>query len=280
MDEQSRPGYWAVIPASVRYDEKLPPNAKLLFGEISALADDSGSCRIGNQYFAELFNLSERTVSSLLKALAAGGYIALSQAKDQKTGLNQSRKIQLKVFTPCAHPVEENFYPPGKNFLPPMKKISSGSEREHSDSAPVRNNINNNLTGTTEPSYILPVQEKEKETRKEKDKEPRRAMTDEEIRQAWIAWIVEIGGDWTKDEKNSVFVSLMGFYAPRELRKKEPARTAAALAALGKRLIRYGQVPCTMVDMLERATTAGWKSVFPLGETQSEAQSEQEEVWL
>lgn len=37
-----RPAYWAVIPASVRYDRELPPNAKLLYGEVTALSDKLG----------------------------------------------------------------------------------------------------------------------------------------------------------------------------------------------------------------------------------------------
>ena len=35
-----RPGYYAIIPADVRYDDGIPPNAKLLYGEISALIGD------------------------------------------------------------------------------------------------------------------------------------------------------------------------------------------------------------------------------------------------
>ena len=33
-----KPGYWAVLPARVRYDEELRPNAKLIYAEITALA--------------------------------------------------------------------------------------------------------------------------------------------------------------------------------------------------------------------------------------------------
>ena len=38
------PGYYAVIPANVRYDKRLKPNAKLLFGEITCLTNKKGFC--------------------------------------------------------------------------------------------------------------------------------------------------------------------------------------------------------------------------------------------
>ena len=60
-----RPAYWAVIPASVRYDQDLPPNAKLLYGEVTALSDKRGYCYAQNGYFSELFSLSERSITRL-----------------------------------------------------------------------------------------------------------------------------------------------------------------------------------------------------------------------
>ena len=43
-EKTARPSYWAVIPADVRYDDQIPANAKLLYGEISALCDRTGYC--------------------------------------------------------------------------------------------------------------------------------------------------------------------------------------------------------------------------------------------
>lgn len=76
MDAERKPAYWAVLPAKVRYDEGLRPNAKLLYAEITALADMYGYCWASNEYFAKLFGLATRTVSDLIGTLAKCGYAA------------------------------------------------------------------------------------------------------------------------------------------------------------------------------------------------------------
>lgn len=69
------PSYYAVIPASIRYDEKLTPNSKLLYGEITALCNKEGFCWATNGYFAELYKTSEKTISRWIKNLEDNKYI-------------------------------------------------------------------------------------------------------------------------------------------------------------------------------------------------------------
>ncbi len=69
--------YYAIIPANVRYDKRLPANAKLLYGEITALCNEKGYCWASNAYFAKLYEVSNRSITSWLKILKDNGYIKI-----------------------------------------------------------------------------------------------------------------------------------------------------------------------------------------------------------
>ena len=49
---ETTPGYYAIIPADVRYDERLSANHKLLYGEIIALCNKEGYCWTNSHCFA------------------------------------------------------------------------------------------------------------------------------------------------------------------------------------------------------------------------------------
>ena len=111
MGTTEKPGYWAVIPAKVRYDPELPPNAKLMYAEISSLTDSAGYCWASNAYFQGLYGLSERTVQNLLRALQERGYIRIQDG----TGGPQRRKIFAGI-----NPVGDT---PAKICGAPRKKL-------------------------------------------------------------------------------------------------------------------------------------------------------------
>lgn len=118
---KNNPGYYAVIPADVRYDDQLPPNAKLLYGEISALLNDEGYCFASNQYFADLFKVTTRTITDLIGKLQEQQHISVEIVRNDK-GKVVRREIRCTVSMRHAHPVEENFYTPRKSFPEGIEK--------------------------------------------------------------------------------------------------------------------------------------------------------------
>ena len=78
---KENPSYYAIIPANVRYSD-LKPNAKLLYGEITALSNKFGFCFASNKYFSELYNVNKNTVSSWLSDLKNYGFIVIKIERD------------------------------------------------------------------------------------------------------------------------------------------------------------------------------------------------------
>jgi len=74
--------YFAVIPASVRYCKKLKANAKLLYGELTALSNESGYCWASNNYFAELYEVDECTISRWIKQLEKYNFIRIEYKRN------------------------------------------------------------------------------------------------------------------------------------------------------------------------------------------------------
>lgn len=88
MSEDFR-AFWAVVPATVLYDDSIPANAKLLYGQISTMTGytgDGGCCAATNAQLAGPNKLSEDSVSRLIKALEKAGHIEVRYAPDPKDG--------------------------------------------------------------------------------------------------------------------------------------------------------------------------------------------------
>lgn len=99
--ENPQPAFYAIIPASVRYCKDLEPNAKLFYGELTALANQYGYCWASNEYFAQLYDVTTRVVQYWLESLKKQGFIKVEVQKD---GIKVSRRIWItpeiqKMFT-------------------------------------------------------------------------------------------------------------------------------------------------------------------------------------
>lgn len=95
MDDTIYRGYYAVIPADVRYDTRLTSGAKLLFAEITALSNDKGFCWAGNKYFASLYSVSERNITRWINELVDCGYVFRDIEYYPNTKEIRSRVLQI-----------------------------------------------------------------------------------------------------------------------------------------------------------------------------------------
>lgn len=112
-----QPSYYAVIPANVRYDNKISPNAKLLFGEITALCNEQGVCWAQNSYFANLYNVTNVTISRWIKELKSNGYITC-----ETTYLPGTKAIDKRYISISSAPINKNVNRYYQNCYDPINK--------------------------------------------------------------------------------------------------------------------------------------------------------------
>ena len=87
--------YYAIIPANVRYDKDLPANAKLLYGEITALCNEKGYCWASNDYFAKLYNVEDRTVRRWISSLVKKEYLRMELTYKEDSKEVEQRRLYI-----------------------------------------------------------------------------------------------------------------------------------------------------------------------------------------
>lgn len=141
------PNYYAILPADVRYDKRLKANEKILYSEITALANAKGYCYAKNQYFAELYDVHKNTISSWISHLCELGYLRLELIVKGDSKEIQERRIYISV-----PPINENIDTPQSKDLYPIN--------ENIDT-PINQKIEDNITSMNNTSKNI---EREKET--------------------------------------------------------------------------------------------------------------------
>lgn len=94
MTEQ--PNYYVIIPADVRFNHNLSPNAKLLYGEIKAIISCKGSCNVSDKYLSDLYSVSKTTIQNALYSLEKQGYI--QRKIKYQAGTKQIEYREIKVL--------------------------------------------------------------------------------------------------------------------------------------------------------------------------------------
>lgn len=133
--------YFAIIPANVRYDDELSANAKLLYGEITALCNEKGYCWASNDYFSQLYGKSRITVSRWISELIQKGYINSEISKEDGN---------MRMLTPL---LSKMIIPIIKNDNTPIIK------NDKQNNTIINNTLNNN-------SYIYSSNSRDKNKKK------------------------------------------------------------------------------------------------------------------
>ena len=103
--------YYAILPATVRYDKRLTANAKLLYAEITSLTHKTGYCYATNEHFADLYDVNQNTVREWMSQLEKAGYINREILYKENTKEVSERRIRIFELPPL------NFQPtPPLNF--------------------------------------------------------------------------------------------------------------------------------------------------------------------
>lgn len=111
----NKPNYYSIIPANVRYDKDLTPNAKLLYAELSSLINMNGKCTAPTRYFADLYEVSRVSIQKWLKVLEDKNYIKRSVIYKEGSKEIETRYITLVNKTninintsPCKNKLIDN----------------------------------------------------------------------------------------------------------------------------------------------------------------------------
>ncbi|OAD45426.1 helix-turn-helix domain-containing protein [Polaribacter atrinae] len=116
--ESKEPSYYAILPAPVRYDKRLTPNAKILFSEITSLTNQLGFCYATNRYFENLYKVSTQSINFWLKQLEEFGYIKRHLYRDKGT-----KEILNRYITIFDKPIQVNFNRPIQDIFKDNNKL-------------------------------------------------------------------------------------------------------------------------------------------------------------
>jgi uncharacterized phage protein (TIGR02220 family) len=146
------------IPDKVRYNNELTFFARLIYTDILSLAKKENFCFATNQYFADLYNVSQKTVSISIKELEKEFCISVELTKDSRGTYRKITPLHFIGITKSSNGMEENVkrgitktsngY--NKNVKPVLQNIPTGMEENVKPKEYITNNIEINIENNKE----------------------------------------------------------------------------------------------------------------------------------
>ncbi len=126
MSYEKQPSYYAIIPSTVRYDERLKFAERLLYGEITALIGKEGYCFATNNYFSNLYGVIPGTISRWISHLDKLGYIKVELIKNNKKEIIERR---IYITDISCRQIMQNTYKQNSTYPYEQKNIESMSKK-------------------------------------------------------------------------------------------------------------------------------------------------------
>ena len=79
-----KPSYYAILTAEVRYATNLSFFQKILYAEVTALAQKNGYCFASNKHFAKLYDGHPTRIGAVIQDMASKGYLDIEIEKNAK----------------------------------------------------------------------------------------------------------------------------------------------------------------------------------------------------
>lgn len=204
MNEQ--PNYYSIIPAHVRYDKELKPMEVIMYGELTALSNKYGYSYASNNYFAELYNVHKKTVSTWISNLKEKGYIDTVVIRDENMTVTE-RRIYITAPYPSNH--GEGY--PQKSGDPIHKKTEENNtrinntriNRDSDETSKSFQYISNNLEMIQSPLKAQQLEEAIKDFKDNKLEIVTVATDYCKENNKGINYLVKVLENWSKDGVNT-----------------------------------------------------------------------------
>ena len=242
MNSPTESAYYAVIPGDVRYDDDLPPPAKLLYGEVTSLCNKTGSCWATTEYFAHLYGLSVGTISRRISKLKRKGYIRCEMVATKN---GSERRIYAGAFFVQQGGIDEN-----ENTPVGVRKNEDGGLLKNEERGLRKNAKQNNKDRLNKQESITPLPPKG-------DGRPKRESKYALKEEAKPILREYVGND------RELAMALADLIEIREA--KGAINSAEAIKRLLKKLDELsGGHRADKLLLIDQSIENSWKSVFPL----------------
>lgn len=252
--KEPEPSYYAVIPANVRYDTRLSPLAKLLYGEITCLCQKEGFCWATNAYFERLYQKSKWQIVRMINQLTEFGYITKEIEYYENT-----KQVKKRLLRLGGTEKKEYFY--SKNATTPSSKndTTPGSRNDTYNNTSI-NNIN-----------IKKVSKKERQLESDKNSPENEKNNSNSISQK------QTKAKKTKPKPISFDEIIDAYTENEDLRKelrehlktrkqKKAALTNRAIELSLKELDRIADSDEEKLRIVQKSIVNGWIGFFELNE--------------